>query len=90
MKINSINNLNAFSTQSKSQTFGKTAVPYPEYKNAYIYSSTQSAGVIDRISEKISKLFQPEVSNEASRIKSQINTVFEDTASKKSQLCFYA
>lgn len=83
MKINSINNLNASYQAFKTPAFKHTAVPYPEYKDAYVIYSNKNRSVIDILSDKISDLFHPEISKEAKNIKSQINLVFDDRNTQK-------
>lgn len=83
MKINSINNVNTSYSQVKTQSFKHTAVPYPEYENAYVYNGNKQKNLFGLISEKISDLFHPEVTKEAKNIKSQINSIFDDKNSQE-------
>ena len=74
MKINAIS---SFNFSSNNVNFKRTAIPYPEYKNAYKYNPSfedQVTNVID----KISALFSPSVSAESSKIKSNIDSIYTD------------
>lgn len=74
MKINSIS---SFNFSSNNVNFKRTAIPYPEYKNAYKYNASfedQVTNVID----KISALFSPSVTAESSKIKSNIKNIYAD------------
>ena len=83
MKINSINN--TLYNNNKSISFQKTAVPYPEYRKAYIYPET-SKSAIDSLVNKISGLFHPQVTKEAVEIKSKIDSIYATTATPQEQL----
>lgn len=69
MKINSINTL--YQTQYKT-SFKRTAVPYPEYRDAYVKPSNENI-----VSRLINSLFKPEVSEESNKIKAQIDKFVE-------------
>ena len=85
MKINSINN--TISNNSKSISFQRTAVPYPEYRSAYLPSSEYSSqSRISLIVDKISKLFNPEVTKEAKQIKNQIDNLYAQQQTPKEHL----
>lgn len=71
MKINAINNSYNL---NNVQSFKRTAVPYPEYASAYVF--TKESGIVDTFVSKISKLFSPEVSKESAKIKNQIDTIY--------------
>ncbi len=83
MKINSINN--TIFNNNKSISFKKTAVPYPEYKKAYIYPET-SNGAINNLVDKISALFHPQVTKEAVDIKSKIDSIYATPQTPQDQL----
>ncbi len=83
MKINSINNTSF--NNNKSISFKKTAVAYPEYRNAYIYPET-SKGAINSLVEKISGLFHPQVTKEAVEIKAKIDSIYATQQTPKEQL----
>jgi hypothetical protein len=73
MKINSINN--TYNVKNNNiQSFKRTAVPYPEYASAYVF--TRETGIVDSLISKVSKLFSPEVSKESAKIKNQIDTLY--------------
>ena len=74
MKINSIS---SFNFSSNNVNFKRTAIPYPEYKNAYKYNPTFEEQVTNVI-DKISTLFSPSVSAESSKIKSSIDNLYQD------------
>lgn len=76
MKINSINNINTFKTANKAQSFKGLPVAYPEYKDAYVYKRDNT--LIDNVITKLTKLFSPEVTKEATQIKNSIDNVFEN------------
>ena len=74
MKINSIT---SFNYNSNNVNFKRTAVPYPEYENAYHKDEQQSfekqvTGVIN----KISALFSPSNTKEAANIKAGIDNIY--------------
>lgn len=71
MKINSIS---SFNFSSNNLNFKRTAVPYPEYINAYKYNAPSFENVLD----KVSALFSPSITAESSKIKSNINNIYED------------
>ncbi len=84
MKINAINQA-AYSINSPS--FKSTAVPYPEYREAYILERLPLDARISNFVSRISDLFTPSVTKEAREIKSQINSIFDDdVAEPKKQL----
>lgn len=82
MKINSINN--TISNNNKSISFQRTAVPYPEYRAAYIYPEQTST--ITSLVNKISELFHPQVTREAVEIKSKIDSIYATQATPQEQL----
>lgn len=82
MKINSINN--TILNNNKSINFKRTAVPYPEYRKAYIYPEHTNA--VSSLVKKISALFHPEVTKEAVEIKSKIDSIYATQATPKQQL----
>lgn len=90
MKINSINSINTFGRPGAPRSFKHTAVPYPEYENAYIYDSSDNKGFFGKIAEKISDLFNPAVSKEAKDIKSQIDTIFGEEPKEQPQIVLVA
>ena len=86
MKINSIN-----STYIPDEfTFGRSAVPYPEYQNSeninfghtavpypeYENSYSSTIPSISKVINKISALFSPEVTQKANEIKTGINKIY--------------
>ena len=73
MKINSINNVYNVKTNN-NQSFKASAIPYPEYASAYVF--TRETGIVDSLISKVSKLFSPEVSKESAKIKSQIDSLY--------------
>lgn len=75
MKINSISS--AIYTTGRPG-FKSTAVPYPEYKDAYIIERLPLDERISNFVSRISDLFTPSVTKEAKEIKSEINSIFED------------
>ena len=77
MLINSVNNINANGTSLKPQSFKHTAVPYPEYQNAYETSGSKE-NLFDVIITKLNDIFHPEVSAQAKNIKHQIDTIFDE------------
>ncbi len=81
MKINSINNT---ISNNKSISFQRTAVPYPEYRAAYIYPEQTST--ITSLVNKISELFHPQVTREAVEIKSKIDSIYATQATPQEQL----
>lgn len=75
MKINAINS----AIYSKGRPgFKSTAVPYPEYRDAYIIERLPLDERISNFVSRISDLFTPSVTKEAKEIKSEINSIFED------------
>lgn len=73
MKINSINN--TYNNRNNNvQSFKRSAVPYPEYASAYVF--TRETGIVDSLISKVSKLFTPEISSESAKIKSQIDNLY--------------
>ncbi|HIS88765.1 TPA: hypothetical protein IAA87_05020 [Candidatus Avigastranaerophilus faecigallinarum] len=89
MKVNSINSFNYNST---IPSFKHTAVPYPEYESAYYKNSDTFSEKIQNIAEKIAALFSPKVTEEAAKIKANIDSVYlnksslDDNLSPKKQL----
>lgn len=90
MKISSINSINTFGRPGSPRSFKQTAVPYPEYIDAYIYDSADEKGFFGKIADKISDLFNPQVSKEAKEIKSQINTIFDEKQKNQPQIVLVA
>ena len=83
MRVNSINNVSS----NNSLTFKRSAVPYPEYRSAYLPSSEYSSqSRISLIVDKISKLFNPEVTKEAKQIKNQIDNLYAQQQTPKEHL----
>ena len=78
MKINSINNA-YITNNNKNKSFKASAVPYPEYKTAYIVSC-KKAGTIEKMVDKISEFFSPKVTKEAKNIQKTIDLAFEEAA----------
>ena len=76
MKVNAINNTYNFKNNNV-QSFKGSAVPYPEYASAYVF--TKETGLVDSLISKVSKLFTPEVSKESAKIKNQIDTLYSIT-----------
>ena len=73
MKVNSIS---SFNYNSIRPSFKHTAVPYPEYESAY-YNAPDTFGTkILNIADKITELFSPKVTKEASQIKANIDDVY--------------
>ena len=81
MKINSINTINKTSAL-KQPSFKHTAVPYPEYKDAYDIKQYDLQDRISNIVTKIADLFHPEVTKEAKVIKSQIDDIYDKKPAK--------
>ena len=83
MKINSINNIN---NNYNNQSFKRTAVPYPEFTRSYS-TQVKDDSIVSSLMNKISKLFQPDVTKEAVVIKSQIDKIYDPkTLSPKEHL----
>ena len=83
MKVNSINSINY---NNYKQSFKRTAIPYPEYEKAYLYTNN-SKNLVTTIIDKISDLFNPVVTKEAEEIKTQIDKLYSvKTPSPKEQL----
>lgn len=72
MKINSINNIN---NNYNKPSFKRTAVPYPEYKTAYIIKAGEDT-LVSSIKNKINEIFRPDVTKEALNIKNQIDSFY--------------
>lgn len=70
MKINSISSINY---NNNTASFKHTAVPYPEYES--VKNKTSESGISAFI-KKVSALFTPEVTKEASEIKSGIDNIY--------------
>lgn len=84
MRVSSINNV---SLNNNSLTFKRTAVPYPEYRSAYLPSTEYSSqSRISLLVDKISKLFNPEVTKEAKQIKNQIDNLYNQQQTPKEHL----
>ena len=79
MRVSSLNNIN----YNKSvPSFKHTAVPYPEYANAYnVCEKSVEQTIIDTIG-KLANLFSPNVSREAQEIKAGIDSMYPDSAKK--------
>ena len=79
MRVSSLNNIN----YNKSiPSFKHTAVPYPEYPNAYnVCEKTVEKTIMDTIG-KLADLFSPRVSKEAQEIKASIDSMYADSAKK--------
>ena len=71
MKINSINSINY---NNRQPNFKRSAVPYPEFANGY---KVDNKSFTEKLVNAINDLFHPEVVSEASKIKSQIDNVYE-------------
>ncbi len=83
MKIKSINSFNYNSTKP---SFKHTAVPYPEYESAY-YNTPDTLGTkISDLVCKISELFSPKVTKEASEIKENIDNIYSAKNKEISEL----
>ena len=80
MKVNSINNF--YSNTFKTNSFKRTAVPYPEY-TYHTLDKKAEKDAFKLLSEKISEFFKPEVSQEAVNIKSHINSIFDNASQSK-------
>lgn len=86
MKVNSINSINTISNYSNklnNPSFKHTAVPYPEYENAYVHKQVGFHDKISILVAKLSDLFHPEVTKQANEIKSQIDSIYDDKSAKK-------
>ena len=57
-------------------SFKQTAVPYPEYKMLN-YIEENNRNIIEKLTDKISGLFKPEVINEAVDIKKNIDKIYD-------------
>ncbi|MCD7878716.1 MAG: hypothetical protein LUG16_02140 [Candidatus Gastranaerophilales bacterium] len=79
MKVNSINSLQYM---TNTQSFKHSAVPYPEYQNAYEVKSSDFTDSIDSFIGKIADLFNPKASKEAAVIKSEIDDLYDDDSKK--------
>lgn len=79
MRVNSINNYNY---NSNIPSFKHTAVPYPEYPNAYNVKESQIETKIISAIDKLTDLFSPKVSKEAMEIKSGIDSIYSDSPKK--------
>lgn len=75
MKINSITN---YGQVSRNLNFKHTAVPYPEYENAYGKNNNE-VNVVESFVQKIAELFSPKVSKEANAIKQEIDYIYSDS-----------
>ena len=75
MKVSSINNINNYKAV-RNVSFKNTAVPYPEFKSAY-EKQTQNSDFILALTDKIAKLFSPEVRKEAANIKGSIDAAYD-------------
>lgn len=77
MKINSIHTAYNKTTNRYNTNFKRTAVPYPEYRSAYIVSCKKASG-IESIVNKISDFFSPEVTTEAKHIQRHIDKAYAE------------
>lgn len=82
MKINSINTINY---NNKVQSFKHSAVPYPEFENAYYYVPDTFESKVSSLVFKIAALFSPKVTKEAMEIKSGIDSIYDSGNSKQSK-----
>ena len=79
MRVSSINNINY---NRSMPSFKHTAVPYPEYPNAYnACDKTVETKILSTI-EKLTDLFSPKVSKEAQEIKAGIDNIYANSAKK--------
>lgn len=85
MKINPVS---SFNYNSNNINFKRTAVPYPEYENAYENHQSEFERQVTNVIHKISALFSPSVDKESKNIKSSINNIYTDSSEKnpKAQL----
>lgn len=83
MKVNSISSFNYNSTKP---SFKHTAVPYPEYENAYYNTQSNLETKIIGLANKISDLFSPKVTKEAAEIKSGIDSVYDNKMDKETKI----
>lgn len=83
MKVNAIS---SFNYNSNRPSFKHTAVPYPEYENAYYNTPDSLETKIIGLANKISDLFSPKVTKEAAEIKSGIDTVYSKQTDKKAKI----
>ena len=80
MRVNSINNINYTNYSKSVPSFKHTAVPYPEYPNAYKPCDRSIESTIITTIEKLTDLFNPKVSKEAQEIKSSIDSIYANSA----------
>lgn len=73
MKINAINSA---TYMTSGLSFKHSAVPYPEYEDAYNIGN--KSDTITRVVDKISALFTPEVTKKSQEIKNDINKIYSD------------
>ena len=79
MRVNAINNVNY---NRSVPSFKHTAVPYPEYINAYKTCDRSIESTILSTIEKLTDLFSPKVTKEAQEIKSGIDSLYANSAKK--------
>ena len=77
MKVNAINST---MYMTKAPAFSHIAVPYPEYEK---YSKRNQSSSVERIVDRLSALFTPEVTKKSQEIKNNINKIY-DTPKQKS------
>ena len=77
-----VNSINTFNYSSNRPSFKHTAVPYPEYPNAYTVKENQIETKIISTIDKLADLFSPKVSKEAMEIKSGIDSIYADSPKK--------
>ncbi len=88
MKINSINN--SFNYNLNKPSFKHTAVPYPEYENAYNSNYNNDDNKISILVKKISELFNPQVSKQADVIKNNIDEIYDNKSPKAHLISIFA
>ena len=79
MRVSSLNNINYNKTVP---SFKHTAIPYPEYPNAYDVCEKSVEKTIINTIGKLADLFSPEVSKEAQEIKAGIDSMYADSAKR--------
>ncbi len=89
MRVAQINNY-SYNANMQKQSFKHSAVPYPEYIDAYVWDEVGLQDRIMNVVSRISELFRSDVTDEASKIKSQINTIYDETNPKKQLLSVLA
>ena len=78
MKVNAINSMNYMTGKV---SFKNTAVPYPEYENAYYY--VQQPSSFEKLLNRFSALFTPEVTQKSQAIKDGINKIYDSEEAVK-------